>query len=290
MLRPHMPQASRTDAHFSVGGGFHRVRNLQRLLPLLTLVACSSTGPAVPYPAFMQVDELPDVFLASFPGIRAKQFSGNTQTRGPSGRLQLPAEWSGTTGGDPSKSVELFILAGDVTLGDVPMTAGGYAWFPAGSRGVNLRTARGALLLYFLVDADAQQVIQTPLVTSSDLESWLPGDQPGLSVKVLRDDPGSGARTWLLRVTPEATLPWQRRARILDGYLLSGRFRDSECVSGKPVTSEYAPGGYFQRPANAVHGGPRAMALETSVWLLRIGGAGDAELAATCREAGGEGR
>ena len=40
---------------------------MKRVLPLLALLlaACASGPPEVPYPAFIQVDELDDVFMAT---------------------------------------------------------------------------------------------------------------------------------------------------------------------------------------------------------------------------------
>lgn len=241
-------------------------------LAMILLAACAST-PEVPYPAFVQADELPDVFLASLPGIRAKQFTGNLQTRRSSNRLLLPAQWSGTTGASPSKSLELYVLQGDLQLGDMTLTEGGYAWLPAGWSGFELKTEGGAQLLYFVDDANARGVIRTPLISSSKLLDWQPRssrpEDAGLSVKELRSDPGSNARTWLLRVAPQASIPWQKQPSVLEAYLLSGLYRGSECVGGQAVSAEYLPGGYFLRPAGAVHGGPQAKAVETSVWFLR---------------------
>lgn len=82
-------------------------------------------------------------------------------------------------------------------------------------------------------------------------------------------DPGSGERTWLVRYEPDAEIPWQSSSAMLEGYLVSGQFQDSECVAGEPYTDIYLPGGYFSRPVDAVHGGPAAAAIQESTWFLR---------------------
>ncbi|HZW59331.1 MAG TPA: DUF4437 domain-containing protein [Woeseiaceae bacterium] len=252
---------------------------------MLLLGACAA-APRVPYPAFVQADELQDVFLASLPGTRAKQFAGDSRTRQTSNRLALPAQWRGTTGATPTLNLELYVLAGAVRLDDLDLDAGGYAFFPAGWRSVDLRTQSGALLLYFLSDAAPDNVIQTPLVTSTRFESWVPHAQiPGVFTLELRHDPGSGARTWLERVTPEARLPWRAAARVVEGYLVAGHYRESECVAGQPVTGEYTPGGYFIRPGGALHGGPASRAVQPSVWLLRTTGHGETDTVGRCRAA-----
>lgn len=224
------------------------------------------------------------------PGVRAKQFAGNPQTRRSSNRIALPADWSGTTGGSPDKSLELYVLRGELRIGDLTLRAGGYAFFPAGYRGANLNTGQGAEILYFLDDANVASVIGTPLVASSDSLHWRPlssrDADRGLALKELRHDPGSGARTWLLRVTPEAGTAWQSRTRSLEAYLVSGRYVGVECVAGRPVPGEYRDGGYFLRPAGAVHGGPAEKALETSVWYLRQHGESSITQVDACRPPG----
>lgn len=256
---------------------------------VLSAGCASSSSPDVPYPAFVQADELPDVFLAGFPGIRAKQFAGNPQTRRTSNRLQLPANWSGSTGGDPSKSLELYVLSGSVQLGEFELTEGSYAWLPAGWSGANISTESGATVLYFLNNANPASVIQTPLIASSHLIEWQPpSSQPavgGLFEKELRHDPGTGARTWLLRVAPGASRPWQQLQGTIEGYLLAGRYRGSECVAGKAVTAVYSPGGYFYRPAGAVFGGPEEAAVDTATWLMRTGKGVTPETVAGCTKA-----
>ena len=247
------------------------------LLLLLLLGGCQASGPQLPYPAFIQADDLPDVFLAALPGARAKQFAGNPQSRRSSNRVVLPPDWSGTSGASPGKSLELYILRGQMRAGDMTLEPGGYAFFPPGFTGSNLSTPGGVEFLYFLDDAHPDNVIRTPIIYSSELLDWrLPPGAPldsGVTIKEMRSDPGSGVRTWLQRVAPNTGPGWQRWPQVVEGYLLSGRYRGSECHAGKAATGVYMPGGYFHRPANIIHGGPQERALETSVWLLRTRGA-----------------
>ena len=58
----------------------------------ILLGGCASGPPQLPYPAFVQVDELNDIFMASLPGVRAKQLSGDPQTRRTSNRVDLPKD------------------------------------------------------------------------------------------------------------------------------------------------------------------------------------------------------
>lgn len=248
----------------------------------LLLAACASGSPKLPYPAFIQADELQDVFLASLPGVRAKQFSGDPQTRRSSNRIDLPPGWQGTTGASPGKMLEIFVLAGTVDVGDVALTSGGYLYAPPGNIGFNMRTTDGARVLYYLDDVDPTTMIRTPILLDSKLVAWQATAAEGVEVKELRSDPGSGARIWLERVAPGAALPWQSSSAIREGYLAAGSFQQSECVDGEVRSSIYQPGGYFYRPAGVFSGGPKAKALTYSLWVLRERTTGTVTTADAC--------
>lgn len=237
---------------------------------LVVLSACATTSgpPTLPYPAFVQTDELPDIFMAALPGIRAKEYRSDMRTRTTSNRIDIPADWSGTTGGSPGKSLEIFVLAGELKFSDFTLKAGGYAYVPPGSLGFSLETDAGAQILYSLEDLDEGAVIRSPLILDSGLLEWQQ-IQAGVSVRELRHDPGSGSKTWLLRVEPGARQAFTESSAMREGYLVSGQYQNSECLQGEPQTWEYLPGGYFRRPPGAVNGGPEAIAIQTSVWFLR---------------------
>jgi hypothetical protein len=246
-----------------------KAKLLSGAMILLLLSACSSGPPQLPYPAFIQVGELEDIFMASLPGIRAKQLAGDPQTRRTSNRIDLPPEWSGTTGGSPGRSLEIFVIAGKMKIADIELGRGGYAFLPAGSLGFNLRSTDGARILYFLNDVDPDAIIRSPLIIDAGLLQWTATSTMGVLSKELRMDPGNGSKTWLLKIEPESTLPWQTSSVLREGYLVEGSYQHSECVVGQVHTAQYAPGGYFYRPANTINGGPEAKALTESVWFLR---------------------
>lgn len=253
---------------------------------LLLLSACASGPPKLPYPAFIQADELEDIFLASLPGVRAKQFSGDPQTRRSSNRINLPPGWNGTTGGTPGKLLEILVLAGDLDVADVSLGPGGYLQLPPGTFGFNLLTRNGAQILYFLDDVDPLAMIKSPVILDARLVAWQPTATQGVDIKILRDDPGNGARTWLKRITPGAKIPWESSSVIREGYLIEGQYQHSECVNGVVHTWTYSPGGYFYRPGGVLSGGPDAAAATDTVWVLRERSAGsemqlDACVAAT---------
>jgi len=261
-----------------------KVVQMMSLVFVLALSACASGPPQLPYPAFVQVDELNDIFMASLPGVRAKQLAGNPQTRRTSNRVDLPPGWKGTSGGTPGRSLEIFVLQGDLSLADIELPRGGYAFLPAGSLGFNLSSDEGAQILYFLNDVDPDSVIRSPLIIDSSLLSWEPTALGGVSVKELRKDPGSGASTWMLKIATGATLPWQLSTGLREGYFLAGSYQHTECVDGEPYTWQYLPGGYFYRPPNTINAGPEATAMTESVWFLRETTGGDHETVPACEK------
>ncbi len=263
-------------------------RNVAGLVWVVLLCACAARTPNLPYPAFIQTSELPSVYMAGLPGVTAKQLSGDPRTRRTSNRIILPPDWKFATSASPGKSVEIFVLSGQVLIGDIALAPGGYAYLPSGTLGNTMSTVAGAEILYFLDDLDAQAVIQTPLILSSDIVDWAPlsGDAEdfGLMLKVLRFDPGSGAKTWLFRVDPSAMRRWSKSSVLQEGYLVSGSDRISECLDGEPATGDYQQGGYFHRPPGAVHGGPDAITTTGATWLLRESSKGEVVIVASCAE------
>jgi hypothetical protein len=233
------------------------------------LGACAAKPPKIPYPAFIQVDEMEDIFMASLPGVRAKQLSGDPQTRRTSNRIDLPADWNGTSGGVPGRSMEIFLISGEMMVADIELKAGGYAFLPAGSLGFNLLVKEGARILYFVNDTDPESIIRSPIIINSYLLNWDGTTQTGVETKELRNDPGNGAKTWLLRVATGAAQTWESSTAIREGYLVVGEQQYAECVNGEVELWQYTPGGYFYRPANTISGGPESLATTEAVWFLR---------------------
>ena len=126
-------------------------------------------------------------------------------------------------------------------------------------------------------------MIQTPVILDARLIDWRPTEYDGIAIKELKSDPGNGARTWLMQISPGASIPWQSSSVIREGYLASGNYQHSECVVGEIRTWTYTEGGYFLRPGGAINGGPEAKAITESVWVLRERSAGAERIADACR-------
>ena len=251
--------------------GYHRkmTKFVATITLAMLLAACAGSSPKLPYPAFIQVDDLEDMFMASLPGVRGKQLAGDPQTRRTSNRIDLPPDWQGTSGGAPGRSLEIFVVEGRLQIADIELSAGGYAFLPAGSLGFNLESREGARILYFVNDSDPESIIRSPIIIDAGLLDWAPTTIAGVASKELRNDPGNGAKTWLLRIEAGASLPWQSSSALREGYLLRGNYQHSECVLGKVHTAQYTQGGYFYRPASSVNGGPMSGGETDAIWFLR---------------------
>ena len=246
------------------------------------LAACAGNAkPKLPYPAFQQADELPDMFIAALPGVRAKPLAGDLKTRIASNRVDFPEAWSGTTGGSPGKATEIFVLSGEIALSGFTLGPGGYAYVPPGSLGFQLEVDQGARVLFFSDDVDERAMIRSPIILESQVLDWQPVAN-GIEEKELRRDPGTGARTWLLRISPDARQPWTASSAVREGYMLSGQYQHSECFNGEALTWPYAPGGYFQRPSGTYNGGPESVATTRTIWLLREHTAGEVTTMPEC--------
>ena len=184
----------------------------------------------------------------------------------------------------PGRSLEIFVLEGRMTIADVELARGGYAFLPSGSLGFNLRTTTGAQILYFLNDVDPESIIRSPIIIDAGLLDWEATANSGVRRKELRSDPGNGATTWLLRIEPGAVLPWETSSTLREGYLLAGSYQHSECVLGEVHTWQYERGGYFYRPAGTINGGPESSAVSEATWLLRETSAGERRTVPDCVE------
>lgn len=256
---------------------------------LLVLLAACAASPAarVPYPAFVQAEALEESFIATLPGTRARELFVDSRHGVSTLLLDLPADWRWNAGGAPGKSVEIYVLEGEIALGDLTLLSGNYAYLPPGSTGLPMASARGARLLYVLDDADPRAVIRTPLFMSREVVPWQSladtAADAGWQRKILREDPGSGAATYLLSIGPGRRAGWHASPVRTEGFLLSGDDQLAECVAGAAVVGEYAPGGYFRRPAGAVSGGPEARSETGAEWLIRETGRGERTPVAACR-------
>ena len=112
-----------------------------------------------------------------------------------------------------------------------------------GTLGFKLKSSTGARVLYFLDDIEPSAVIKTPLILESSVLEWEESENKGVTTKELRSDPGTGARSWLVKIEPGAEIPWQSSSASREGYFLAGHYTHAECVGGEPSSRYIWPRG-----------------------------------------------
>ena len=74
---------------------------------------------------------------------------------------------------------------------------------------------------------------------------------------------------WFASQHSSHTLAHLTGSTIREGYLVTGNQQYAECINGESQVWQYAPGGYFYRPADTINGGPESLALTQSIWIMR---------------------
>jgi hypothetical protein len=247
----------------------------------------------------------------SIRGIQEANFkllSYDPSSRARSQLTNLPPGYSRPAGYHNS-SVEIFVLEGDLAIGEKKMSKYSYAYYPAGYAQGPMHSDYGATFIEWWDGSGGQpdfvaslqskpgtrtdQLIEglnyytsrtTALAEFAKLGNrMLPASYP-MHVKVMRKDPATGQTTWIV-MTPgggggalaaDNRQPlWTSDPAWQEGYLLEGNLTMGECLAVGEVAGTYSPGGYFFRPAGARYGGRSLWSTSYSLWLLRSGsGAG----------------
>lgn len=247
------------------------------------------------FDGFIDVSRLDETTRPEFDAARVRVLSEDSRTGRGAYQLALPAGYAMRAFGVGRRSIEIFVLSGELRIGSDSLQRYDLARFPAGSGEPALASKDGAVALMFLDpppnDAGVmqRQLERGPLVTRFDATKWRPGVAAqaagiklALEVQDLWLDADSGARTWLLRAGGDLAVPWERHSVIEEGYLLEGDYRLAECLDSGKVIGEYRAGGYFRRAAGIVHSGPDSGTAEGVLWLMRTPAALDVIVASGC--------
>jgi hypothetical protein len=221
-------------------------------------------------------------------GLKAKTLSRDRKTGAVSLLLSYPPGWRSKADSNyHSGDEEIFVLEGDLTIGERTLTDRCYSFIPAGMTHGPISTRNGCLALTFFdrepdVIASKESQPDSKLDRSIEYknyfdEPWELGatraqskTPPPLLIKMLRQDEQTGARTWIAGVLAgHPNYTWERHPTWEEGYLLEGEYRLAECLNGKSKAGVYTPGSYFFRPAGLAHVGPNADAKGYAIWLFR---------------------
>ncbi len=222
-------------------------------------------------------------------------FSESTQAR--SQITELPAGWRHPSGFH-STNEEIFVLSGDLTVGDDRMTKYSYAYYPAGYVHGEVYSEYGATLLHWW-DGDPDFVVSQVSKPDTRLDevvtAWNYYDQPWTNekdfprytevmpppdtfqLKLMRKDKATGAMTWINNISGDGNIGgtiggsevWEVHPSWEEAMLLEGELTYGECLPQGEVVGTYNPGGYFFRPANIRHGGKSTYSDTYSLFIFR---------------------
>ncbi|MDJ0926038.1 MAG: hypothetical protein QNJ73_00190 [Gammaproteobacteria bacterium] len=190
---------------------------------------------------------------------------------------ELPGGWARQLPAERAHTVEALVLEGELDWQGTGLGPYDYAHLPAAAESPLLVVGdAGARVLLFL-DPPRDTDGSTAQLVDSARAPWQPatvavrdmGRALALEIKDLRLVDATGQRTWLLRVDTDFEIPWEVHTSAEEGFLLDGDFRVGECLPDGPVLGEYAPGGYFYRPAGIAHSGPESGTESGAFWILR---------------------
>ena len=242
----------------------------------LASIATASESESGALVLFRNAAEVPTTVIAALGGINGRLINDASDGRqvvvadlAPKQSFALPELRQHT--------IELLVLDGELLWLGRTLAFLDYGYWPKTEGAVSwVGGKQGATLLLFL---DPPRDTDSPKgrIQRNRDKDWLPatvalrdaGIALALKTKELLYDPVSGQRTWLLRVDPDFSIPWEMHTSAEEGFLIAGDFSVGECLAEGPVVGEYAPGGYFYRPAGRVHSGPSSGSKQGALWVLR---------------------
>lgn len=226
---------------------------------------------ARPHIEFIQSQAVPWEALlegATRPGAFAKTLSADPDTDAATVLMKYPAGWHMPDAHYLESDEEFYVLDGALWVGSVEYKKGDYAYLPAGMPRPAMHSDLGAVVLTFhegahdVVLSESPGPMYDPARLIAKMESasmpWTHPADPivaatanGAGRKLLREDPATGERTWLLQFGPDdPTKMTHGRVEIHpvveEVFLMEGE-----------ISMPYGylkPGSYFWRPPGIPHG------------------------------------
>jgi len=225
-----------------------------------------------PHIEFIQSQVLPWKELgegASRPGAAVKSLSFDPTTKATTVMMRYPKGWRLSAAHYLDSDEELFVIEGALWVNDTEYVKGDYAYLPAGLPRAHMHSETGAVVLTFHEGSHCTVYGAAPpglydeercvAKVESEKMPWGSTGDPVVTatandagLKVLRIDPVTRERTWLLRFGADdpATTTHGRVERhpvVEEFFLLDGEVSMNGCGTQKP-------GAYFWRPPNMAHG------------------------------------
>lgn len=219
-------------------------------------------------------------------GIEVKLLSRDAWTGAVSMLARYPAGWGREQTGYHMSDEEVFILEGDLKIGQKTLTERCYTYIPAGLAHGPVSTNQGCVALQFFsgepdfvpskeskTEARVREFVEYKNFYE---EPWVPsvelgfGRLPGIFMKILRQDKETGAMTWIAgSLAGRPPRKWEAHATWEEAYCLEGEFRLAECLPGGIKIGDLSRGSYFFRPAGIRHVGPLSGTSTYVLWFFR---------------------
>jgi len=193
---------------------------------------------------------------------------------------------------------EIFLLEGDLTIGDQQMTKYSYAFIPAGVVRGPSSTRQGAVFLQWFnktpdfVESDRDKLGARGYAAVKDWNfferPWSTDTFPvyrkgppitGIRLKLLRHDPDTSEMTWISfsvggGPASWAGSLWEMHPTFEEYYLIemTKELTVGECLPGGPTPVTFGPRGYWFRPAGIGHIGPLRRLEGYGLFIVRTGG------------------
>jgi hypothetical protein len=229
-------------------------------------------------------------------GIAAKILSRDDRRGALSLMIYYPNGWKNVAGYNDADQ-ELFVLEGDLTIGDQKLTKYSYTFIPAGMSQGPVSTRQGAVVLTFFntharfVPSEKNKsgarvhalirdwnFYKTPWNTAA-MPVYRKGPPlPGLRLKLLRHDKDTGEMTWMTFGVGGGpgggTGLWEVHPTFEEYFLVerSGDSTVGECLTNGPTPMTYGNRGYWFRPADIGHIGGISRSTGYGMSLVRTGG------------------
>jgi hypothetical protein len=197
--------------------------------------------------------------------------------------VRLESGWGTRLAGAFTAAVEVFVLKGDLIVGQVKLTDYEYALIPSGGMIGGFRTETGAIALLMTSGpvrydsssggAAARLAVGRPVETQWGRE-WHGVD---LFVRPLATT--AFGQVWLgsTQLSPDSEI-WHRHPHDEETFLLEGAFSCVDRLDGETVMTSAKPGTYFYRPAGIQHTAPAVLGQETVLTFHRSLGPHESDL------------
>lgn len=213
--------------------------------------------------------------------------------------VQAPANWAVNQAVYFDCPVELIVLEGELNIARLTLQKGDFLGIPEGENIGACSSLAGARYLMFfdrgnpcvhIGHENAEPETTQWLCVRFEGSPWVAGtalaeagvDDVPLKIKHYKQDPDTGARTYLVSVNPGITIPWEMHDIAEEAYIVEGDYTLAECLPGGSKIGRYRQGGYFYRPPGIAHNGPASGTKSGVVMLIRTPGPLKVELVDGC--------